>query len=114
MPEQRLDADPVPGTPIGDLKNWQLHIQCARCRQPVVLRLIDLAEQHGQQISVIDVIRRLRCTRFRGSDRCRGRPKMVTLVRVSTYGKSTRKLREIRVLDASNPWLFLPETSRPG
>jgi hypothetical protein len=113
MPEQHFDADPVPGTPIGDMKAWQLHIQCARCRQPVVLRFDYLAEQHGRQISVIEVIRRLRCTRFRGSDRCRGRPKLVTLVKVSTYGKTTRKLREIIVLGASNPWSLPPLASRP-
>ena len=107
-----MDADPVPATPIGDMKAWQLHIQCVRCRQRVILRFDDLAERHGRQISVMDVIRRLRCTRFRGSDRCRGRPKMVALVKVSTYGKSTRTVRRITVLDASNPWSFSTETSQ--
>jgi hypothetical protein len=114
VPELAFNADPVPGTPIGDLLDWQLHIRCARCRQHTVLRLDYLAEQHGGRMRVMNVILRLRCGGFRGEGKCRGRPKLVTLVKVATYGKSTRMLRRITVLDTSNPWsLRPPEMSRP-
>ena len=60
----------------------------------------------------MDVIRRLRCDGFRGAEKCRGRPKLVTLVKAMTYGKTTRKLRQITVLDAANPWPLPPLASR--
>jgi hypothetical protein len=112
MPELPYNADPVPATPIGDMKAWQLHIQRARCRQRVVLRLDYLAEQHGPKLCVMDVIRRLRCDGFRGPEKCRGRAKLVVLVKVATYGKSTRTVRQITVFDASNPWPLPPTMSR--
>jgi hypothetical protein len=49
----------------------------------------------------MDVVRRLRCGGFRGSGKCRGRPGLVILVKVTTHGKTTRKLRQITVLDTS-------------
>jgi hypothetical protein len=101
VPEQPYNADPTPATPIGGMKDWQLHIQCRQCWRHVVLPLSSVAERLGGRVRIADVIRRLRCTGFRGHERCRGRPKRVTLVKVATYGKSTRKLREIVVLDRS-------------
>ena len=101
MPELPFNADPVPATPIGELANWQLHIQCGRCRNRVVLPFDYLAEEYGRRTPVLDVIRRLRCGGFRGSGKCRGRPGLVILVKVATHGKTTRKLRQITVLDTS-------------
>ena len=101
MPELPLNADPVPATPIGDMREWQLHIQCGRCHRHVVLSLRSLCERLGERVHVAEIIRRLRCDGFRGRERCRGTPKRVILVRVETYRKSTRKLREIVVVDRS-------------
>jgi hypothetical protein len=113
MPELPYAADPVPATPIGDMKDWQLHIRCARCGRHTVLPLDYVARRHGPRRRVIDVILRLRCNSFRGQERCRGRPRRVKLVKVATYGKSVRTMREITVLDASNPWPQPPLASRP-
>lgn len=99
MPELPLNADPVPATPIGNMREWQLHIQCGRCWRHVVLPLSSLAERLGERMRVAEVIRRLRCDGFRGRERCRGTPKRVILVRFATYGKTIRKLREITVVD---------------
>jgi hypothetical protein len=101
MPEPPCNADPVPGTPIGDMTDWQLHVHCGRCRHHVVLPLDDLASHYGRRTRVVNVIERLRCGGFRGEGRCRGRPRLVMLVKVATYGKATRKLRQIVVLDSS-------------
>jgi hypothetical protein len=113
VPELPYTADPVPATPIGHMQNWQLHIQCARCRRHSKLSLDYLAQHYGSQRRVIDVILRLQCGNFRGSKKCRGRPGLVTLVRVAVYGKSVRPLRQITVVDASNPWPQLQLASRP-
>lgn len=99
MPERPYTADPVLATPIGDLREWQLHIQCGRCWRHVVLSLGDLAARLGGQTRITDIIRRLRCAGFRGPERCRGAPKRVILVRVATYGKTTQRLREIVVVN---------------
>ncbi|HEY1410535.1 MAG TPA: hypothetical protein VGF36_00260 [Rhodopila sp.] len=99
MPELPVDADPGPATPIGDMRQWQLHIQCGLCRRHVVLQLSSVAEHSGGRMRIAEVVRRLHCTGYRGQERCRGTPKRVLLVKVSTYGKTTRKLREIVVLD---------------
>ena len=99
MPELPVTADPVPATPIGDLHEWQLHIQCGRCWRHVVLPLGSLAESLGGQTRVAEVIRRLHCSGFRGRERCRGAPKRVALVKVAPYGKSMQKVREIMVVD---------------
>ena len=114
MPELPFNADPVPMTPLGDMTDWQLHVQCGRCRNRVVLPLDYLAEQYGRRTRVVDVIERLRCGGFRGKGKCRGRPRLVTLVKVATYGKATRKLREITVLDTSQSWPLPPAVSRRG
>jgi hypothetical protein len=113
MPELPYAADPVPATPIGDMKDWQLHIRCARCGRHTVLPLDYVARRHGPRRRVIDVILRLQCNSFRGQEKCRGRPRRVTLVKVATYGKSVRTVREITVLDASNPWPQPLLASRP-
>jgi hypothetical protein len=113
MPELPHTADPVPATPIGDMKDWQLKIQCARCGRHTVLLLDDLARRCGPRRRVIDVIQHLQCASFRGQEKCRGRPRLVTLVKVATYGKSVRTVRQITVLDASNPWPQPPLASRP-
>ncbi len=102
MPEQPFNADPTPATPIRGMGEWQLHIQCGRCWRHVVLPLSSVAERFGGRLRAGEVIRHLRCAGFRGHERCRGTPKRVTLVKVATYGKSTRKLREIVVLDRSS------------
>ncbi|HEY2614033.1 MAG TPA: hypothetical protein VGI94_24715, partial [Reyranella sp.] len=62
-----------------------------------------LAERVGGQMRIAEVVRRLRCDGFRGEERCRGTPKRVTLARVATYGKTTRTLREIVVVDRARP-----------
>jgi hypothetical protein len=93
VPEQPITAEPTPATPIGGMKDWLLHIQCGQCRRHGVLRLDSIAERFGSRLRIAEAIRRLRCSG------CRGMPKLVTLVKVATYGKSTRKLREIVVLD---------------
>jgi len=101
MPELPVNADPVPATPIEAMYEWQLHIQCGRCWRHVVLPLSSLVECLGGQTRVAEVIRRLRCSGFRGRQRCRGAPKRVTLVKVAPYGKSMQKVREIIVVDRS-------------
>jgi hypothetical protein len=101
MPELPFNADPVPATPIGDMKRWQLHIQCGQCRRHSVLPLSSLAECCGERTRVGEVIRRLRCDGVRGVKRCRGTPKRVILVKVVPYGKTIRKLREFHVVDTT-------------
>ena len=95
MPEQRFNAEPTPATPIGGMKDWQLHVRCGQCRRQAVLALRSIAERFGADLRIAGAVRRLRCTG------CRGTPKQVMLVKVVTYGKSTRKQREIVVLDRS-------------
>ena len=101
MPEQPHNAEPTPATPIGGMQDWQLHIQCALCRRHVVLPLDSIAERFSPRLRIIEVVRRLRCVGFRGGRRCGAAPKRVTLVKVATYGKSMRKVREIAVLEPS-------------
>lgn len=101
-------------TPLGDMVGWQLHVQCGRCRNRVVLPLDYLAEQYGGRTRIKDVIRRLRCGGFRGTAKCHGRPRLVTLVKVATYGKSTRTLRQIAALDMSQAWPLPPAALGSG
>jgi hypothetical protein len=101
MPELPVNADPVPATPIGEMKQWQLHIQCGRCRRHIVLPLSSLAECCGEHTRIGAVIRRLRCSGMRGEARCGGMPKRVMLVKAMTYGKTARKLRALSVLDTT-------------
>jgi hypothetical protein len=60
--------------------------------------LTALVEEYGGHIHIGQVIRKLRCDGARGGARCHARPSCVSLVQVSTYGKSTRKVREIVVV----------------
>jgi hypothetical protein len=90
-------APRVPGTPIGDLKRWRFHIRCGRCRRDAFLMPATLAETYGEDLYLAQVIRKLRCDGSWGHARCRARPSWVSLVQVSTDGKSTRKVREIVV-----------------
>jgi hypothetical protein len=92
VPEPPFNADPIPATPIGEMKVWQLHIECGRCW---------LAECLGGRTRIAEVVRRSRCAGFRGRERCRGTPKRVILVKVATYGKTTRRVREITVVGRS-------------
>lgn len=94
MPELSATAPPVPATPIGELKQWQIDIRCSGCRRYVTLRVEDLARRHGETLRIGPVIRSLRCS----DARCRARPSQVILAEVRHYGKSLRKVREIVVL----------------
>jgi len=58
-----------------------------------------MVDRYGPEVSVIDVVRRLRCVGFRRDNQCRAKPSHVGLVEVSYYGKSMRKLREVVVVD---------------
>ena len=109
MPELPYTADPVPATPIGDMQNWQLQIQCAWCGRHSVLPLDCVARRHGPRRRVIEVVLRLQCDSFRGRKKCRGRPR---LVKVAIYGKSVRTVRQITVWDASSLWPQPPLASR--
>jgi hypothetical protein len=98
MPELPYRSMPVPATPIWQLKGWILDIKCSRCRRYTVLPLGEVADRIGQEVSVSEVVRRLRCGGFRDNGKCRARPAHVKLVEVSYYGKSMRKLREVTVM----------------
>ena len=99
MPELPYGSLPVPATLIWRLKGWLLDIRCSRCRRHTVLGLSDMVDRYGPEISVIEVIRRLRCGGFRGDSKCRAKPSRVNLIEVSYYGSSWRKLREVVVAD---------------
>ena len=109
MPELPYGAAPVPATPIGDLMRWQLHVRCGRCRRDVVLMIAELTETYGEHIHTAEVVRKLRCDGTRGHARCGGRPSWVSLVQISAYGKSTRKVREMVVV-GRDVWAY---TTRP-
>jgi len=76
-----------------------LDIRCSRCRRHTVLHVSDLVDRYSPEVSVTEVVRRLRCGGFRGEDKCRAKPSRVTLIEVSYHGKSWRKLREVVVVD---------------
>jgi hypothetical protein len=63
-----------------------------------VVKLTALGEKYGEDVHISQVIRKLRCDGARGRARCGARPSWVSLVQVSTYGKSSRKVREIVVV----------------
>jgi hypothetical protein len=63
-----------------------------------------LVEKYGGDMHIAEVIRKLRCNGFRGQTRCHARPTEVSLMLVSNYGNSTRKLREIVVLGRGSRW----------
>jgi hypothetical protein len=99
MPELPSGSLPVPATPVWQLKGWVLDVRCSRCRRQSVLHVSDLVDRSGPEASVIEVVRRLRCDGFRGVNKCRAKPARVNLVEVSYHGKSSRKLREVVVVD---------------
>jgi hypothetical protein len=98
MPELPYGSMPVPGTPIGELKRWQLDIQCSRCRRHVRLNVEDVAARYPSTLRMGEVLRRLRCGGYRGDEVCGAVPSRVKLAEVSRYGKSVRKLREVTVM----------------
>jgi hypothetical protein len=91
---------PVPGTPIGALKTWELDIQCSRCRRHVSLSVGELAARYPGKVSIGEVLRRLRCGGLRGGERCQAPPSRVKLAEVARHGKSMQKLREVTVMGA--------------
>ena len=98
MPELPHGSMPVPGTPIGELRRWQLEVRCSRCRRRVVLQLDTLTQRYDQRTRVGELVRRLRCRGLLNNERCGARPSQVKLAEVHVYGKSMRKVREVTVL----------------
>jgi hypothetical protein len=98
MPELPYGSRPVPATPIGELKRWQLDIRCSRCRQRVPLPIRDLIETYGHGLRIGDLVRRLRCSGLRDGKLCRAPPSQVVLIEVSDTGRLMRKVREIVVV----------------
>ena len=96
MPELPYGSLPVPATPVWQLKGWLLDIRCSRGGRHTVLHISDW---YSPEVSVSEVIKRLRCGGFRGEDKCRAKPSRVDLVEVSYHGRSWRKLREVVVVD---------------
>jgi hypothetical protein len=112
MPELPYGSLPVPATPVWQLKGWVLDIRCSRCRRHTVLHVSDLVDQYSPEVSVSEVVRRLRCGSFRGDNKCRAKPSRVNLVEVSYHGKSWRKLREVVVVDVQAAQLAALPKSR--
>jgi hypothetical protein len=100
MPDLPFNAAPVPATPIGDLKDWQLHIQCGRRWRHVVLHLDSLAEGHGHRMRVAEVVRRLRRISRR---RAMPRNPEAGDPGAGGYGKTAQKLPEIVVVPSELP-----------
>jgi hypothetical protein len=100
MPELPYGALPVPATPIGVLRRWQLDIRCSRCRRHVVIRVEDLVRQYDHRTRIGSVLRSLRCDGLRDGGKCWGRPARVVLAEVHVYGKSMRTLRQVTVVGA--------------
>jgi hypothetical protein len=94
MPELPYGSLPVPATPVWQLKGWLLDIRCSRCTWHTVLHVSDPVDRYGPEVSVIEVVRRLRYGGFRSDNKCRAKPSHVKLVEVSYHGKSWRTLRE--------------------
>lgn len=74
MPELAYGSAPVPATPIGDLRRWQLDIRCSHCRRHVPLPIADLIGPYDHRMKIAEVIRRLRCSGPRDCKRCRAIP----------------------------------------
>jgi hypothetical protein len=70
-----------------------------RCKRHTVLRVSDLADRYDSEVSVIEIVRQLRCGGFRGEDKCRAKPSRVNLVEVSYHESPRRKLRDVVVVD---------------
>ena len=99
MPEPSFDADPAPATPIGHLRTWILDIQCGQCRRHVVVPIPALIERYGEGVGGADLIRRLRCSGVSDGRVCTGAPKRVILAKISLYGSTHQRVREIVVID---------------
>jgi hypothetical protein len=100
MPELPHGSLPVPGTPIGDLTRWRLSIRCGRCKRQTILSLDHLVTVYGDRVTIGDVVRRLRCSSFRGEGRCRARPTRAELQETYTYGKTMTIVRKLSVVEA--------------
>ena len=98
MPELPYTSMPVPATPIGALKGWELDIQCSRCRRHIRLGVAYLADRYPPDARIGEVLRRPRCGATRGGKVCNAPPSKVKLAEVSRYGKSVIKLREVTVI----------------
>jgi hypothetical protein len=98
MPEPPDNAKPSPVTPMRYLQGWEFQIVCSRCRHLGSLTTAEVAERHGSDLRVHEVVRRLRCGGYRSDGQCRAAPSQVILAEVSRLGKSTRVVREIDVL----------------
>ena len=94
MPELAYGSLPVPATPIGEMRRWQLDVKCSRCRNHVPLPIQDLIEPYGHKIRIAEVVRRLRCSGLRDGKLCRARPAQVMLIKVD----GRRKVHEITVI----------------
>jgi hypothetical protein len=98
-PEPANGSAVLSNAPFGGEVEPAVDIRCSRCRWHTLLHLSDLVDRCSPEVSVSEVVRRLRCGGFRGDSKCRAKPSHVSLVEVSYYGKSMRKLREVVVVD---------------
>lgn len=98
MPELTYGSLPVPGTPLNELRRWQLDIRCSRCPRHVQISVTDLVARHPSNMRIGELLRRLRCGGFRDDERCNARPLRVKLVEISRYGKWVRRLRKVTAL----------------
>jgi hypothetical protein len=101
MPEPSDNAKPGPVTPMRYLKGWEFRVVCSRCRNMGALTTAELAERHGTDLLVHEVVSRLRCSGYRSGGRCRAKPSQIILAEVSRYGRSARVVREIVVLQGN-------------
>ena len=79
-----------------------LDIRSSRCRRHTVQHVSEPIHRYSPEVSVSEVVRRLRCGGFRGDNKCRARPSCVHLLEVSYHGKSWRKLREVTAMDRAD------------
>src|SRR5690348_5919253 len=98
MPELPHWSMPVPATPISHLRDWELDIQCSRCRRHVRISIGDVGARHSGTVTIGEVLRRLRCSGTRYGVACNAKPSRVKLAEVSKYGRSMQKLREVTVI----------------
>jgi hypothetical protein len=94
MPELAYGSLPVPATPIGEMRRWQLDVKCSLCRRHVPLPIQDLIEPYGHKIRIAEVVRRLRCSGLRDGKLCRACPAQVVLIKFD----GSRKVHEITVI----------------
>ncbi len=103
MPEPANNAKLGPVTPMRYLRGWEFQIVCSRCRHRGTLTTAELAERHGSDMRVHEVVTRLRCSGYRPGGQCRAEPSQVILAEVRRYGKSARVVREFDVLRGNQP-----------